>query len=428
MRDFVNFARDMKEKHGKYVIDVSDGTTSKTTAGMQILEDRALAAERERMRMAKRRSLAAKGIRLDGRWNGGLCPFGYAPVGVPGKGKRQRLVKDDVYAPVLKRMVTDTLAGKSLEFIARWLNAEGVPTATDIGRMRYGRPAKNTGWKAQSVRAVLNNRAMTGVTTYNGEIVRGKNNLPIMRAEPIVDDAQWQAVQIALARPAGRTEGERQSRMLLHVAICGMCFSHMYGRRNRYQLYYYCPNRTSARGNKAKCITPMIRTDALDSLMSETIMTTLGDVQRQETTVTPGNDKSLELARLDEAIKALPAQVTSGALTASAYAALAGDLSRMRDSVAAEATPETRKTIDLDETFGQHWQSLDTAGRRAFLMRNRVRVTVLPDSEVAFGAWSADFNLSEEGKLARIVQITNHRVFVWLGDLEHLSTDASTGA
>ncbi len=180
MRDFVNFARDMKEKHGKYVIDVSDGTTSKTTAGMQILEDRALAAERERMRMAKRRSLAAKGIRLDGRWNGGLCPFGYAPVGVPGKGKRQRLVKDDVYAPVLKRMVTDTLAGKSLEFIARWLNAEGVPTATDIGRMRYGRPAKNTGWKAQSVRAVLNNRAMTGVTTYNGEIVRG-NRLLTMR-------------------------------------------------------------------------------------------------------------------------------------------------------------------------------------------------------------------------------------------------------
>jgi site-specific DNA recombinase len=78
MRDFVTFARDMKRDHGKIIIDVSDGTNTSTQRGMQILEDRALAAERERTRMAERRTRAAQRIRAEQRWNGGLLPFGYA--------------------------------------------------------------------------------------------------------------------------------------------------------------------------------------------------------------------------------------------------------------------------------------------------------------------------------------------------------------
>jgi DNA invertase Pin-like site-specific DNA recombinase len=41
MRDFVNTARDLRDKHRKWIIDVSDGTDTSTTRGMEILEDRA---------------------------------------------------------------------------------------------------------------------------------------------------------------------------------------------------------------------------------------------------------------------------------------------------------------------------------------------------------------------------------------------------
>jgi hypothetical protein len=49
---FVSFAQDMRDHHRKWVIDVSDGTHTSAQRGMQILDDHALAAERERIRMA----------------------------------------------------------------------------------------------------------------------------------------------------------------------------------------------------------------------------------------------------------------------------------------------------------------------------------------------------------------------------------------
>ncbi len=59
MLDYLQFARDMAAL-GKVIIDVSDGTDTSTERGRQPLEDRILAAQRERERMATRRRKAAK--------------------------------------------------------------------------------------------------------------------------------------------------------------------------------------------------------------------------------------------------------------------------------------------------------------------------------------------------------------------------------
>ena len=47
MLDYLQFARDMAAL-GKVIIDVSDGTDTSTERGRQQLEDRILAAQRER--------------------------------------------------------------------------------------------------------------------------------------------------------------------------------------------------------------------------------------------------------------------------------------------------------------------------------------------------------------------------------------------
>ena len=71
MLDYLQFARDMAAL-GKIIIDVSDGTDSSTERGRQQLEDRILAAQRERERMATRRRKAAEsGLSDEGRWGGG---------------------------------------------------------------------------------------------------------------------------------------------------------------------------------------------------------------------------------------------------------------------------------------------------------------------------------------------------------------------
>jgi site-specific DNA recombinase len=185
-RDFFNTARDLRDNYRKWIIDVSDGTDTSTVRGMQILEDRAIAAERERVRMSERRTRAAKRIRAQGRWNGGLVPFGWIPKPfLPHEDADKpvwRLVHDPVYSLVLRRMVDDLLAGRSRNFITEWLNTEGIPTATDLAHERAAkRKPRGAGWKPQSVVAVLRSRAMTGVTTYRGARQAGAASSPRAR-------------------------------------------------------------------------------------------------------------------------------------------------------------------------------------------------------------------------------------------------------
>src|SRR5260370_1217477 len=79
MLDYLTFARDMVAR-GKIIIDLSDGTDTSTTRGRQILEDRVLAAQRERERISERRAKAARRISDAGRWGGGQVRYGYMPV------------------------------------------------------------------------------------------------------------------------------------------------------------------------------------------------------------------------------------------------------------------------------------------------------------------------------------------------------------
>jgi site-specific DNA recombinase len=78
MLDYLQFARDMAAL-GKIIIDVSDGTDTSTERGRQALEDRILAAQRERERMAGRRRRAAESLSDEGRWGGGKPGYGYSP-------------------------------------------------------------------------------------------------------------------------------------------------------------------------------------------------------------------------------------------------------------------------------------------------------------------------------------------------------------
>src|SRR5258708_9538290 len=74
MLDYLMFAREMVAR-GKVIIDLSDGTDTSTTRGRQILEDRVLAAQRERERTSERRANAAKRIADAGKWGGGQLRF-----------------------------------------------------------------------------------------------------------------------------------------------------------------------------------------------------------------------------------------------------------------------------------------------------------------------------------------------------------------
>lgn len=236
MLDYLQFARDMAAL-GKVIIDVSDGTDTSTERGRQVLEDRILAAQREREMIASRRRKAAKMLSDEGRWGGGPPGFGYEPrcechserrCPEPEHTTGWTRVRGE-QAPVALWMVAERIAGRGFSAIAAALNERGVPAP------RGGR------WNATSVRKILTSPALLGyvVEMKGGQgipgmpgykkghipaIRRGKDGQPVkFTAEPLIGQDTWDQLQAAIAAGA-RARGLPQSRhMLYRVLFCRTC-------------------------------------------------------------------------------------------------------------------------------------------------------------------------------------------------------------
>lgn len=128
------------------------------------------------------REVAQRGFYPHGR-----PPIGYKTVTVKdGKAERKKLVLDESYAPIVRRIFSLYLAGKGGKEIANLLNEEGITT--------------NTGkrWSPQKIYAILRNRI------YVGDIVLGmsphssenQQKLVIPNVhEPLVTREEFERVQ-----------------------------------------------------------------------------------------------------------------------------------------------------------------------------------------------------------------------------------------
>ena len=130
------------------------------------------------------------------------------------------LTPDPVIMPIVQHMAEMAIGGRGGGVIARWLNAEGVPT-----------PQGGTTWRPTSVLTVLRNPVLRGYVTQtqpNGagkrydepKIIRNDDGTPVRR-KPILDDETWFKLQAALdgmSRGQGRKRSDGHP--LLGVAFC----------------------------------------------------------------------------------------------------------------------------------------------------------------------------------------------------------------
>ena len=143
---------------------------------------------------AKRARLQAA---TDGRWLGGLRPFGYGADGMA-------LIEAE--AEAIRWMAAEVLAGTSLRSIARKLNAEGTFTS-------QGRP-----WTSRAVAWLLRRPRNAGLSQHQGEPI-GPAKWPA-----ILDSDTWRGVVAVLGDPARNTTTSRARRWLLSgLALCGVC-------------------------------------------------------------------------------------------------------------------------------------------------------------------------------------------------------------
>jgi DNA invertase Pin-like site-specific DNA recombinase len=370
-RSVIDFAgtQEWAEKQGKSLVSVAEGYDFTTPEGRLMAIQLVAFAEFERKRAGQRRGEAKNYKRDTGMWDGGRLPYGYAPAGSNGN---WRLVQDATTAPVVRRMITDSLAGESLRGIAAALNAEGV--LSPLGRQ----------WRDTAVRRILASPALMGHTTkMRGSVVttrRDRDGQPILFTnEPLVIPEVWRDLQASLDSRA-RTRGERQARHLLwDVAFCPKCQGRLYGHRQVKRpekgSYYSC--KTCPKTHK-----PLVQ---FESDVIAKMLSSYGGQTMLTRELVRGDDHAGEISRLEQRAERWRADLADeyDDALASALAALESRLRELRET----RTPDREEWAlsPTGETVADHWASLATVEERnKFLREFEGMTTWMPDGTVRF--------------------------------------------
>jgi hypothetical protein len=245
------------------------------------------------------------------------------------------------------------IAGESMGQVARWLTEQ-------TGR-RFNR---------KSVRDLIY------CATYLGER-RNASGVTVLRCEPLLvtadgkpDWGRFRAAQRMLS--AHPRQGPRASDAMLSGLIrCAACgakmFKHTTTTAGRAYLYYVCD------GSACRAA---VRLDFAEAAV-DAIVTATQDRPVSEVRLVPGDDHEAEKQAVREAMAQLPLLD----LPDDEFDARMRELRAERDRVSAlvpvPAVYEYRETGE--GTYAEVWAQLDTAGRSAFLARQRFRAVAAKD-------------------------------------------------
>ena len=196
----------LAESHDLKVQTVTAGSVDLSTAsGRMVARMLGAAAQHEVDHSRERIKRAMAQARDEGRYRGGMRPFGYEKDGMT---VREREAK------VVRELSTALLAGRSIKALTAETNAKGIKTT-------QGNP-----WTPTSLRAMLLRPRNAGLVSTgrpeNFQVV-GKAQWP-----PLVDEDTWRAVAALLTDPARRTQTTNESRWLgSSIYVCSVCGSSM---------------------------------------------------------------------------------------------------------------------------------------------------------------------------------------------------------
>ena len=273
----------------------------------------------------------------------GRPPYGYKVVKRDGV---KTLEPDPTEAQVIKDAADWYLAGVlSLDDICDKLNAAGrLP--------RPKRDGKQPRWVAKTLAGLLKNETLAGRRTDAG----GRT---LLRVEPVLSRAVWQAVQDRMATRAKR-RGVAQSTsraMLTSIIRCAAHGRNMYVNGSTVKGY-------SCRVKGCGLFLPVEQADAaVDAMMRD-------DDRRDFTEVlVPADDHADEIVEVRRDMReALDADDFD------ALAALRVELERLK---ALPSSPARVERVLAEQSLGEVWRDLpDDNARRGFLLERRARVAV----------------------------------------------------
>lgn len=222
-------------KDGQY--DLSNPTDKLLKQMLDALAQFDNASRAEKTRLGKINRVKA------GYWHGGPAPFGYKIVD-------KRLVIEPSESKWVKKIFTETLAGKSTLDVKRLLDSKGV----------IPRRAKGL-WTIGSLQALMKNTHYIGKYEYTDK--KSETSVKV-NCPAIVDEVTWKAVQQLKKREIARTPQKNRTKkfyLLRDLMFCGHC-GRPFGARSKEsknENLYYCPNKERAWVKEGGTKTPWAR-------------------------------------------------------------------------------------------------------------------------------------------------------------------------
>ncbi len=194
----------------------------------------------------------------------GFYPFSHAPIGYrkepvqDGAAFRYRLVPDEIYGDVIRRIFTLYVGGTTAPRIVAQLNKEGLSTN------------KGKRWIPKRLYDILRNRAYCGDITVgehyvdaSGKSHPGSNPVTVTDVHgPLVSRLVFEQVQRILdsrSKEYGKARRLSSPYLLSGLVRCGLCGSYMAGtsaKGGRYHYYtcarYYCEGKEACRGVRVR--------------------------------------------------------------------------------------------------------------------------------------------------------------------------------
>jgi site-specific DNA recombinase len=225
-------------------------------------------AELEKSTISERTSLGRNRVASDGRYTGGVLPFGYdldaenryipSTCNVPQLGLTEAELVRDIFQRIASGEHT-------LRSTCTHLTALGVPRVQRYGTGRVLNRAGKTS-SPGSLAKIVHNPIYTGegaIASRYGRVVRP--------APPIVDAETWQKAQAALVRNRSLSKKNAKNVYLLRGLVrCAGC-NHSYGGAtgNNSGRVYRCHSHTESRRGQKRCDAKILSADWLEAAVWE---------------------------------------------------------------------------------------------------------------------------------------------------------------
>lgn len=371
-RKLIVFVKGPGKSSPRMVLDFRNGPLDPISALMVTLF--AFAGEVELAAIKERNAESQALAAIEGRWHGGIPPYGYRPQKFDNGWK---LVIDPPARDRIHEIVKLALDGKSLNSIASDYNKRGITPPGDHIKAIQGKEPRGGMWTSSALSVILTSKNLLGMHEIGGKVVRGNDGLPVYRAEPILTRLEWERLQVKLNANSIKRPRTTTTSPTLGVLFCILCGEPKYRsapRGNRRECYR-CRGRTFKNSGCSAQNTPG---DSIMEIIESTLLEAVGDFEMYEEVFIPAESHQEELEEAEESYAYLQSEIAKkpdklAKLLRPQIEALEKKIVVLSDLPQRSARKEYQPT---GRTYRDLWQVTEPTDRRQLLLAAGVRLEV----------------------------------------------------